>query len=189
LILILGEDFVSDCDLLMACTILQKQIECIDGKKENIIIPSVTMKKIRERQQAGKLPRSCINMNVCMNDIVEARDREQFDAGSSPANSSNDNNVEMATSSSKSITNEIKTRAITTTENLNNTISSSPKASVPKNLDDTSPTNPCVLCLKKEKRLACIPCGHLATCVPCGRSLRSCPVCRCGIDAFVVVCW
>jgi hypothetical protein len=44
-----------------------------------------------------------------------------------------------------------------------------------------------VLCLTEEKRLACIPCGHLATCVPCGRSICSCPVCRCGIDAFVVV--
>jgi hypothetical protein len=56
--LILGEDFVSDCDLLMACKILQKQVKCIDGKKENIIIPSVAMRKIRERQQAGNLSKS-----------------------------------------------------------------------------------------------------------------------------------
>jgi hypothetical protein len=169
----------------MACTILQKQIECIDGKKENIIVPSVTMKKIRERQQAGKLLRSCINVNVCMNDIVEAHDHEQIESGSSSTNSSNDNNVEMATSSSKSIKNEIKTRAITTTGNLKNRNSSSTEASVPNYSDDGSPTNPCVLCLTEEKRLACIPCGHLATCVPCGHSLRSCPICRCGIDAFV----
>ncbi|CAF3489758.1 unnamed protein product [Rotaria sp. Silwood1] len=52
------EDFVSDSDLLMACTVLQKQIEYIDGKKENIIVPSVAMAKIRERNQAGNLPRS-----------------------------------------------------------------------------------------------------------------------------------
>ena len=45
LTLILDEDFVSDCDLLLACTILQKQIEHIDGKKENIIVPSVAMAK------------------------------------------------------------------------------------------------------------------------------------------------
>ena len=51
--------------------------------------------------------------------------------------------------------------------------------------DASSPSNPCVLCLTEEKRLACIPCGHLATCVPCGHSLRSCPICRREIEAFV----
>jgi hypothetical protein len=56
---------------------------------------------------------------------------------------------------------------------------------VKKDNDDTSPANPCVLCLTEEKRLACIPCGHLATCVSCGHSLRSCPICRRKIDAFV----
>jgi len=50
---------------------------------------------------------------------------------------------------------------------------------------DRGPSNPCVLCLTEEKRLACIPCGHLATCVPCGHSLRSCPICRREIEAFV----
>ncbi len=50
---------------------------------------------------------------------------------------------------------------------------------------DDSTSNVCVLCLEEEKRLACIPCGHLATCVPCGHSLRSCPICRTAIDAFV----
>jgi len=40
----------------MACLILQKQIEHIDGKKENIVIPSIKMKKIREdaeKERAG----------------------------------------------------------------------------------------------------------------------------------------
>ncbi len=37
--------------------------------------------------------------------------------------------------------------------------------------------NPRVLYRKEEKRLACIPCGHLVTCVPCGQPLRSCPIC------------
>ena len=54
LTIIVDEDFVSDSDLLLACTILQKQITRIDGKKENIIIPNVAMRKIREEQQAGK---------------------------------------------------------------------------------------------------------------------------------------
>ena len=39
-------------DLLIACTILQKQIDIIDGKKENITVPSVAMKRIREQHQA-----------------------------------------------------------------------------------------------------------------------------------------
>ncbi|CAF4706362.1 unnamed protein product [Rotaria sp. Silwood1] len=51
--------------------------------------------------------------------------------------------------------------------------------------NSSSSSNLCVLCLEEEKRLACMPCGHLATCVPCGHSLRSCPICRTGIDAFV----
>lgn len=51
---VLDEDFASDCDLLVACTVLKKQIECIDGKKENITVPSVAMKKYREREQSGK---------------------------------------------------------------------------------------------------------------------------------------
>jgi hypothetical protein len=37
----------------VACKILQAQILCIDGKKENIIIPSVAMKKICETEQTG----------------------------------------------------------------------------------------------------------------------------------------
>lgn len=46
-------------------------------------------------------------------------------------------------------------------------------------------SNPCVVCWKEEKRLACIPCGHLVSCVNCGQSLRTCPVCRRGVEAFV----
>jgi hypothetical protein len=37
----------------MACIILQKQIEHIDGKKDNIVVPNVAMNKIREKEQAG----------------------------------------------------------------------------------------------------------------------------------------
>jgi hypothetical protein len=33
--------------------ILQKQIERIDGKKENITVPSVAIKKLRDKEQAG----------------------------------------------------------------------------------------------------------------------------------------
>ncbi|CAF4301553.1 unnamed protein product, partial [Adineta steineri] len=40
------DDFVSDADLFVACKILQKQMQHIDGKKENIIIPSIAMSEI-----------------------------------------------------------------------------------------------------------------------------------------------
>jgi hypothetical protein len=46
---ILDLDFLSVYDLFTACFILQKQIEHIYGNEENIIIPSVKMKEIRER--------------------------------------------------------------------------------------------------------------------------------------------
>ncbi|CAF1098546.1 unnamed protein product [Rotaria sordida] len=118
------DDFVSECDLYIACLILQKQIEHIDGKKENIVIPSIKMKQIREQN---------------------ARIHEQSTTTSNTAQSvANSTDVEITTSS-----------------------------------------NPCVLCLTEEKRLACIPCGHMATCVACGHSLRSCPICRREIEAFV----
>jgi len=49
----LEDDFVSDCDLFVACVILQKQIDYINGNKDNIIIPSIKMKLIREGGQSG----------------------------------------------------------------------------------------------------------------------------------------
>jgi len=177
---------VSDCDLLMACTVLQKQIEYIDGKKENITIPSVAMKRIREKEQAGNLSRSRINVNVCMNDIVEAHAREQAASGLSSTNLSDGNDVEMITSSIESSAAETIARTSTITiKELTNMEPSSSKASGQKKNNNASPANPCVLCLTEEKRLACIPCGHLATCVSCSHSLRSCPICRREIYAFV----
>ncbi|CAF1659307.1 unnamed protein product, partial [Didymodactylos carnosus] len=38
-------------------------------------------------------------------------------------------------------------------------------------------TNACMMYSKEKKRLACIPCGHLAACVSCGQSVRTCPIC------------
>ena len=51
----LVDDFRTDCDLLIACTVLQKQIDHINGNKQNIVVPSVRMRKIREEKQAGML--------------------------------------------------------------------------------------------------------------------------------------
>ncbi|CAF4703830.1 unnamed protein product, partial [Rotaria sp. Silwood2] len=44
-------DFATDCDLFIACIILQKQIDHINGRQENIIVPSIKMKIIRETEQ------------------------------------------------------------------------------------------------------------------------------------------
>jgi hypothetical protein len=187
LISLLDDDFVSDCDLLVACTILQKQIEHIDGKKDNIIVPSVAMTKVREKEQAGNCLIIRAVLHVCMNDIVEARGREQKDASVlSSTNSSNNSDVEMATSSESNTTEiNVQSSVVAAGETIKHPKSSLEENTAQNHTDDASPSNPCVLCLSEEKRLACIPCGHLATCVPCGHSLRSCPICRRQIDAFV----
>lgn len=49
------------------------------------------------------------------------------------------------------------------------------------------PKNPCILCFKEEKRLACVPCGHLAICQNCTNDIRVCPICRRSIEVFVRV--
>lgn len=50
---ILGDDFRNEFELYLACLILLKQIEKIDGKKENILIPSIAIAKKRETELAG----------------------------------------------------------------------------------------------------------------------------------------
>jgi hypothetical protein len=96
---------------------------------------------------------------------------------------------------SQSLTNEstssqssVESTSKPTTGNQGETKIIKPTISTAPDQDQSTsaaPSNPCVLCLTEEKRLACIPCGHLATCVPCGHSLRSCPICRREIEAFV----
>lgn len=129
-----------------------------------------------------------MNVYIFANTIVEARAHEQAATRSSLANSTERNAMETETSSTESNTIETDTQEPrNNTENIKNTEPSSSDASVRKSKDDISPANPCVLCLTEEKRLACMPCGHLATCVPCGHSLRSCPICRREIEAFIRV--
>lgn len=165
------DDFASDCDLYVACSILQKQIEHIDGKKENIVIPSIKMKQIRERNEAqsGEPTGSAVNRLT-----ASTTDTEMTTSSQSSTNES---------TSSQSQTESIAKPTISVQND------SKPTKTPPTNSDQDpsteTPSNPCVLCLTEEKRLACIPCGHLATCVPCGHSLRSCPICRREIEAFV----
>lgn len=47
--------------------------------------------------------------------------------------------------------------------------------------------NPCLICKKAEKQLACIPCGHLVTCLSCSQNIRTCPTCRRSIEAYIRV--
>ncbi|CAF3389411.1 unnamed protein product [Rotaria sp. Silwood1] len=151
------DDFVSDTDVYVACLILRKQIDYIGGKKENIIIPSIKMKQIREQSEV-KANKSIPNVTHTVQSIAD-----------------NDTDVEMTTSSQssnkpKSNDDEWKMEKITIDDRSQST--------------NSTLSNPCALCLTEEKQLACIPCGHMVTCVACGHSLRLCPICRREINAF-----
>ncbi|CAF0942686.1 unnamed protein product [Rotaria sordida] len=169
------DDFVSDCDLYAACLILQKQIEHIDGKKENIIIPSIKMKQIREQ-----------NETRMREPISTIPDVTQFVQNHTDVN---------VTISSQSLTNEStfsQSSINSTSKSTNSSIEREPQTNKQittmnnrSQSTNSEPSNLCVLCLTEEKQLACIPCGHMATCVACGHSLRLCPICRREIDAFI----
>jgi hypothetical protein len=55
----------------------------------------------------------------------------------------------------------------------------------PRVLPKTEEQGACVLCLTTERQVACLPCGHLTSCVACGHSLKTCPICRAAVKAFV----
>jgi hypothetical protein len=58
-------------------------------------------------------------------------------------------------------------------------------ATRPRLIVKTEEPSPCVLCLTTERQVACLPCGHLTSCVACGHSLKTCPICRAAVKAFV----
>ncbi|CAF4639254.1 unnamed protein product, partial [Rotaria sp. Silwood2] len=173
-IVILEEDFETDSDLWIACTILQKQIDFINGKKENIIVPSVRMQRIRDQQQSEVANRS---------------------SSLSPPSITNQQNMTTLIVSNVERTNALNTSnsesnltiAINSTIEEKKTPDLAPKITPlePMQTSAITLTNPCALCMCEEKQIACIPCGHFATCVSCGHSLRSCPICRRDIEAFV----
>ncbi|UJR30930.1 hypothetical protein I4U23_018442 [Adineta vaga] len=84
------DDFVSDSDLRMACTILQKQISCIDGKKENIVVPCIKMRKLREEAEKERADAKA-REQLAMNPVVPVP------APSIGPIASDDTNVEMRT--------------------------------------------------------------------------------------------
>lgn len=179
------DDFISDCDLFIACTILQKQIEHIDGKKENITIPSVRMKQIRERNEASRQnpsSDSCSITNTQTTDVDMTTSQSSTTESSSSIESNSKTSLPRPPSSLKTTP---ATQIINSSTSNRNGKTIDTKSNSSANSTDDSSTNMCVLCWSEEKRLACIPCGHLATCVPCGHSLRSCPICRREIEAFV----
>ena len=151
----------------MACTILQKQIDCINGKKENITVPSVAMKHIREQNDIVEASRDVQNASESLSvDTLTRPDTEMTALSKSDVDKTN-------VTSSASKNDETYMKSVPTKNAVAN--------------DANAPTlvNPCAICSKEEKRLACIPCGHLATCASCGQHVRSCPVCHRGVDAFV----
>ena len=110
----------------MAVNILDKQITCINGNKDNIRIPSQAI----VAEQKPKPVDTVIATPIVHNNTVEERQHRQ---------------------------------------------------------NTSSISNPCALCAAEERRLACLPCGHFAVCSSCATSLRSCPICRREINAFIRV--
>ncbi|CAF3410675.1 unnamed protein product [Rotaria sp. Silwood1] len=130
-----NDDFVSDSDLLVACMILQKHIEHINGKKENIIIPNVKVNQIHEREQAKLRSSTNILSRTQSHNLLGNMTHEI-----SLTNSRNNTVAEMTTSS----------QHIRRAMNVNDQqVAPQPSSSL------------CTVCLKEEKRLVCVPCGHL----------------------------
>lgn len=89
----------------------------------------------------------------------------------------NETDVEMSTGSESTNSNQ-------QSKNIESSSNNAPQV---HQIDDSSTSNQCLICLTEEKQVACIPCGHLCACVACGHSLRSCPICRHQIEALVRV--
>ncbi|CAF2973422.1 unnamed protein product [Rotaria sp. Silwood2] len=169
------DDFVSNCDLYVACLILQKQIEHIDGKKENVVIPSIKMKQIREHNERGMHEQTSTISNATQS-VQNRTDVNIIASSQSLANESTSSQSSIiSTSKSTSNKNECETQTNKQITTINNRSQST----------NSESSNLCVLCLTEEKQLACIPCGHVATCVACGHSLRLCSIYRREIDAFI----
>ena len=171
----LGDDFADQCELLVVCMILQKQIDHIGGNKDNIIIPSVAMHQLRQRREAAgrRIYRDewLRPFAECFSQYWAAR--EEPGSSSITGNVSSSIDVEMSTPSEAA-----GSRTNASSPTVVNAAKNETGAGDAEEKRDLSPANPCLVCLTEEKHLACIPCGHLVTCVPCGHSLRICPICR-----------
>lgn len=159
----LDDDFVSDTDVYLACEILQKQIDHINGNKENIIIPKKKLEEIRNRahnadEQMGR--NEADGMNVDLHCFLSIEVNGGTSMTSTPAAEKKVPDPPVT---------EIKEMPVEGEE-------------VTKTYE-----NPCLVCGKGEKQLACIPCGHLTSCLSCSQRVRTCPTCRREIEAYVRV--
>lgn len=59
-----------------------------------------------------------------------------------------------------------------------------PDGSINNHKNALSSSDLCFHCMRKTKRLICIPCGHLCACIPCGHTVHSCYVCRSDVMAL-----
>ncbi|CAF1332847.1 unnamed protein product [Rotaria sp. Silwood1] len=168
------DDFVPDCDLYIACLILRKQIKHIDGKKENIVIPSIKMKQIREQNDEFIIDMLLILCSYC---LAIGMSEEKLTTAKEAQSIENHTDAEVNISS-QSLTSSGNERDAQKNKKITNVNDQSQS-------NDSQSSNLCVLCITEEKNLACIPCGHMSTCVACGHSLRLCPICRREIDAFI----
>jgi activator of HSP90 ATPase len=179
-LLSLDDDFTKESDLHMACMILQRQIERIDGKRENIVIPGIRMKQIREMNSKKEVTLPC----HFHDGIVVLDQQANGTATNSSVNvSSNANSAPAESTAAETKTDTSKAKHDATHSNETKSTAGSQLAA--KENTEISSDRLCVLCLSEERRLACLPCSHLAICVPCGHSLRSCPICRRKISASV----
>ncbi|CAF4609549.1 unnamed protein product, partial [Rotaria sp. Silwood2] len=101
------DDFCTDADLLIACTILQKQIDHIQGNKENIIIPSIQMSLIHERKQSGlsSLSTHSNNNNVGLSQNQLVPETSQIELTTTTTNKENSAVSETSSTKISSIVN------------------------------------------------------------------------------------
>ncbi|CAF2836913.1 unnamed protein product [Rotaria sp. Silwood2] len=140
----------NDADLLVACTILQKQIDHIQGNKENIIIPSIKMSLIHERKQSGL---------------------------SSLSTHSNNNNVELSQNQLVPETSKIELTTTTTTNKENSAVS---ETSSTKISSIVNPCIIChqdekqLACIPCGHLTTCVSCSRtLRTCPTCRRQIEA----------------
>ena len=75
-------------------------------------------------------------------------------------------------------------------------VAQTPEPVAPPEVPPTVPPAPkrsCVICLDRQPRIACVPCGHLAFCVACAEDVgptgivQSCPICRAPVTSKLPV--
>lgn len=173
---VLDDDFVSDCDLYIACMILLAQIECINGRKENIKTPSVELRKIRDQQQQSGIMKNIFYLCDCLRNYFSI---ENSDARPNIALFYNDSHINITRPSSTPAP-DIRIESSTISVNQETQFTNMPNSTSKKQVP-----NGCLRCHQEEKQLACLPCGHIIICTSCGNSIRSCLRCSREIEAYL----